>query len=68
MERPFYSFRTNWHALPLVRQLLCWIGRHDYEFVSAGEKEYKNRGLLQCFYCGRQKVSTNSSKETTCES
>ena len=58
----FYQFRTNWHSWPPLSRLLCWIGRHDYEFVSAGEKEYKNRGLLECIYCGQQKVSTRSTE------
>ena len=25
-------FRTNWHKASVIRDLLCWIGRHDYEF------------------------------------
>ena len=29
----FYLHRTNWHSWPPLSRLLCWIGRHDYEFV-----------------------------------
>lgn len=43
---------SNLHKLPLVSRILCWIGRHDYEFVC----ETSHGQLLECFYCEHQKI------------
>lgn len=53
----FYLHRTNWHSWPPLSRLLCWIGRHDYEFLRADD----NWGTLVCMYCGAQKRSYASS-------
>ena len=49
----FYCPHTNWHKLPLVRDLLCWLGRHDFEFDHADG----DSAVLVCFYCERQRSS-----------
>jgi len=54
---PFYRFRTNWHSFPGLNLLLCWIGRHDYEFFRLSDR---GAGELQCFYCLRKKNSSTS--------
>ncbi len=45
---------ANVHKLPVIRRLLCIIGRHDYEL-----KAVLNKGSaeLVCFYCERVKIS-----------
>lgn len=37
----------------IIRPMLCRAGIHDYEFVVINEKG----ALLECFYCGHQKLS-----------
>ena len=49
----FYRYHTNWHKHPVITRLLCYIGRHDYEFISADG----NHGILECFYCLQKKVA-----------
>lgn len=52
----YFRFRTNWHSHPWLSKLMCWCGRHDYEFVEANG----NTGTLECFYCLHRKNSTPS--------
>ena len=40
-------------SIRLLLRLLCYIGRHDYEFISADG----NHGILECFYCLQKKVA-----------
>jgi hypothetical protein len=55
----FYRHRTNWHKLPLLRDFLCWIGRHDYELGPVRAVPHGVEGELYCFYCERKKrIST----------
>lgn len=49
-------YRCNPHAIPGIAQLLCKMGRHDYEFVAANG----DYGILECFYCLRRKGSKRS--------
>jgi hypothetical protein len=51
MNWNFYRYRTNWHKHPWISPILCWIGRHDYEFVYIKGITVK----LECFYCGQRK-------------
>ena len=48
---------SNWHKLPLLRWILCKIGRHDYEFVAIcpefGDPPYEIS--MECFYCLHKK-------------
>jgi len=60
MNLGFYRYRTNWHSWPPLSRLLCWIGRHDYEFVSVDGKEHKDWGLLECIQCGQRKISRHA--------
>jgi hypothetical protein len=46
-------YRYNPHAIPGVKDLLCKLGRHDYEAHS----EQDNKVVLQCFYCDKIKTS-----------
>lgn len=48
----FYKF--NPHSIPGIAQLLCKLGRHDYEAYSI---TLPNRVTLECFYCGKKKGS-----------
>jgi hypothetical protein len=50
----YLRFRTNWHTFPPLSRLMCWLGRHDYEFnglVGTMTAE------LECFYCLHKKHS-----------
>jgi len=49
----------NIHKKRFIRELLCKIGRHDYEAVSI-ERPIGGGGhycRLECFYCEHQKKS-----------
>ena len=55
----YFSYRTNWHKHPLISRIMCWMGRHDYEYA---ETLYDSQGdphgaKLECFYCLQQKGS-----------
>jgi hypothetical protein len=41
------------HKAPIVRSILCRIGRHDFEAVSIEGGYVK----LECFYCLHQRKS-----------
>lgn len=43
----------NIHKAPVVRWLLCKIGRHDFEAVCV----HGPWAMLECFYCGRARKS-----------
>jgi hypothetical protein len=49
-------FRFNPHSIPGICQLLCKMGRHDYEAAEL-DKEKKSV-ILECFYCQRRKSSS----------
>ena len=49
-----YWFKDNWHSYPAISNIMCYLGRHDYEAV---EVTYGRVVLLQCFYCLHQKSS-----------
>lgn len=53
MNWSFYRVRENWHKHPWVSRFLCWMGRHDYEFVRTCD----NGAVLKCFYCEQAKLS-----------
>ena len=59
-EIGYYKFQDNWHNLPYLSQLLCKIGRHDYEAlaVGKGKKSSKREVVLICMPCGHLKTST----------
>jgi len=46
-------YRYNIHSIPLISNLLCKIGRHDFEAMS-GNSSF---ALLECFYCEHKKRS-----------
>jgi hypothetical protein len=48
-------FKYNPHAIPGIEQLLCKMGRHDYEVHSVDRTS--NKVLLECFYCLHKKSS-----------
>ena len=49
----FYRFIDNRHKLPIIRTILCKIGRHGYEFVRVFPIfQYAE---LECFYCAHKK-------------
>jgi hypothetical protein len=52
----FYRHHTNWHKHPVITRFLCYMGRHDYEFIEADG----NHGILECFYCLQRKGSTHN--------
>lgn len=43
----------NLHKNKWISKLLCFIGRHDYEFINA----FEGNGHLECFYCFQEKTS-----------
>ncbi len=43
----------NLHKKRFVRDLLCWMGRHDYEAVRIDGRYV----VLECFYCLHGKKS-----------
>lgn len=49
----FFRYRTNVHKHPWISSIMCWMGRHDYETVSAD----KEKATLECFYCLQRKHS-----------
>ena len=56
----FWYHRTNWHKYPPISQLMCWLGRHDFEPVDPGI-EVTGRSAwitLKCFYCDHRKNSS----------
>lgn len=48
-------YRWNPHSIPVVSNLLCKLGRHDYEPLYLNKD--KKSIVLECFYCQRRKVS-----------
>ena len=48
-------YRFNPHSIPIIRNLLCKMGRHDYEASSISPD--RKWVLLECFYCLRKKKS-----------
>jgi hypothetical protein len=49
----------NWHKHPRISNLLCRLGRHDYElFAVKVDGNKKASADLICFYCGHSKNST----------
>lgn len=55
----FYRFATNWHKHPFLSMIMCYCGRHDYEYESTS---YNSHGVidgarLKCFYCLHEKGS-----------
>ncbi len=53
----------NLHKKRFVRDLLCRIGRHDYEAVGLD----RNWMVLECFYCERRKKSYMREARSTTE-
>ena len=49
-------FRHNPHSIPGIRDLLCKMGRHDYEAISLSDFNLSGC-ILECFYCQRRKTS-----------
>lgn len=50
----FFRYVDNWHRLPVIKTLLCIIGRHDWEFNGyLGQ----NGGELICMECCKKKHS-----------
>lgn len=58
IELDFYRHRDNWHKLPVIRSIICWLGRHDYENFGnpdiSATKEFLEV-VLECFYCEHRK-------------
>lgn len=52
-------YRTNIHKLRYVSHLLCFIGRHDFEF----SRITSDGALLTCFYCGHQRLCLHPASE-----
>jgi len=52
--------RENWHKHPWISRLMCWLGRHDYEFV---EMVNYRTARLSCFYCERKKHSAGARRD-----
>jgi hypothetical protein len=50
----YFRHRSNWHKLPVIRDLICAIGRHDFELRRV---DGENLATLECFYCEAQKRS-----------
>ncbi len=51
-------YRFNPHSLPIIRNVLCKMGRHDYEASSIKLlPDGKSWVLLECFYCLHKKKS-----------
>jgi len=50
----YFQHVDNRHALPYVGDLICRIGRHDYEFDGLTDTGY---GKLYCMRCGHVKRS-----------
>lgn len=48
-------YRHNLHTIPGIQELLCKMGRHDYEGIDYDAKH--NNILLECFYCQKMKSS-----------
>jgi hypothetical protein len=49
-------YRFNPHSIPIISNLLCKMGRHDYE--PAELDKVRKSVILECFYCQRRKSST----------
>jgi hypothetical protein len=53
---PYYHYRTNWHKIPIISKLMCFLGRHDFECDTVkniiGNKCDVN---MSCFYCCHKK-------------
>jgi hypothetical protein len=48
-------FRYNPHSIPGIRNLLCKLGRHDFEAEKLNGTE--TGVILRCFYCEHKKNS-----------
>jgi hypothetical protein len=57
----------TWHTLPFVRDLLCKIGRHDYEYAGPGPSDgihlVHEAARLVCFYCRHGKISFREARD-----
>jgi hypothetical protein len=51
--RYYFGVATNSHKHPWISHMMCAMGRHDYEAMTADNEQ----ALLQCFYCMHQKHS-----------
>jgi hypothetical protein len=61
----FGFYQSNPHSIPGIRELLCKMGRHDYE---ARKIRYNRKGApdgleLECLYCEHKKSSGLPRKE-----
>lgn len=54
----YLRYHDNWHKHPIVSRVLCWLGRHDYEYEG---KVVNGAAYLACFYCLHRKNSSRSS-------
>lgn len=52
-DREFFYHRTNIHKHIWISNIMCYFGRHDYEFIGL----MNDWALLECFYCGHQRKS-----------
>ncbi len=50
----YLLYVDNWHKHPKISNIMCKMGRHDYEFDRLDEH---GGGLLYCFYCEKVKSS-----------
>lgn len=51
----YFRVHDNLHKHPLISKIMCWMGRHDYEFKYMIDE---GTARLQCFYCEHKKTST----------
>ena len=51
---------NEWHKLPIIRKILCNIGRHDFHFSEFAMDDI----ILKCSFCGVLK--TNLEAERKC--
>ena len=47
----YYRYLDNWHNLPVLRRILCVIGRHDFELEQVKQGEV----TFWCYQCGKRK-------------
>ena len=57
----FYKVVGNWHKHPLASKVLCWFGRHDYEYQ---RMDGPGSAILYCFYCMQRKRSSCDNTKT----
>lgn len=53
----YLRYIDNWHKVWIISNMMCKLGRHDYEF----EKMDNGGAVLYCFYCEKKKHSINVS-------